>query len=172
MIYWSENRKFPVTNHAEPDFLRRVSIDKTCRTTGRKVYRVFIVPFLGSFFKERKKKGIDPREMRRKLLNFPNPSGWRWLVWVVNQPLRLMLRTAIGFYLFQWEPLASSESNGDSRVEVGTGDVADGVDHHHHGQSPHYGYSGQRHHLILVGIHDHSRTAGEYQEVRAQYLRD
>ena len=53
-------------------------------------------------------------------------------------------------YLFPGEPLAGGESNGDSRVEMGTGDVANRVNHDHHHQPPHYRYSGEAHHRVLV----------------------
>lgn len=75
-------------------------------------------------------------------------------------------------YLFPWEPLAGGKSNGDSRVEVGTGDMSDGVNHDHHNQTPHNWYPWQCYHLFIAQIHHHRRTTGEYQEISPQYLRD
>lgn len=53
---------------------------------------------------------------------------------------------------------------------MGAGDVADGVDHNHDHQTPNYGYSGERHHLVFVGVDHHRRTPSKYQEVGPQRL--
>lgn len=39
--------------------------------------------------------------------------------------------------LFPGKTFAGGMSNGDRRIEMGTGDVTEGVNEHHHNKSPH-----------------------------------
>lgn len=73
-------------------------------------------------------------------------------------------------HLFPWKPLGSSKSNGDSRIEMGTRDVTNRVNHDHHNKSPNNCNSWKRHRLVCVQIHHHRPTTSKYQEVCPQHL--
>lgn len=66
--------------------------------------------------------------------------------------------------LFPWEPPACGKGNGDGRIQVGAGDVTDGVDHDHDGKSPHETYAREGDHSLAQVNGDRS-TAREYEEV-------
>lgn len=76
------------------------------------------------------------------------------------------------WYLGPREPSAGSEGDGDGGVEVGAGDVADGVHHDHDHQPPHDAYPGERHRPLAAEVDRHRGAAGEDDEVGAEHLGD
>ncbi len=70
------------------------------------------------------------------------------------------------------EPAAGGEREGDRRVEVRAGDVADGVHHHHHGEPPRDADPRERHRASRPLVHRHRRAPREDEEERPQDLRD
>lgn len=54
---------------------------------------------------------------------------------------------------------------------MSAGNVTDGIDQNHDGETPNNGDSGEGDDLVVVQIHDHRRTSGEYQKVSSEHLR-
>jgi hypothetical protein len=73
-------------------------------------------------------------------------------------------------YLLPRKSSTSGKGNGDRRIKMGAGDVANRVNQNHHSQPPYYWYSRQSHHLVIVQIHHHRSTTGKDQEVGTQNL--
>jgi hypothetical protein len=73
-------------------------------------------------------------------------------------------------YLLPWKSSASGKCNGDRRIKMGAGDVANGVNQNHHSQPPNYRNSRQSHHLVIAQIHHRRSTTGKDQEVGTQNL--
>jgi len=82
------------------------------------------------------------------------------------------LRRRVRGHLLPGEPPAGGERDGDGRVQVRAGDVADGVHHHHHGQPPHDADARERHRAPRPKVHRHRRAPREDEEVGPQDLRD
>lgn len=68
------------------------------------------------------------------------------------------------------KPPERGESDGDGRIEVGAGDVPDGVDHDHDDESPRHAYPRERH-LPIDLVHGDGAAAGEDDKVGADHLR-
>lgn len=71
--------------------------------------------------------------------------------------------------LFPWKSTTGSESNGDSRVKMCAGDVANGVNHDHNGKPPNDTNAGECD-STLAKVHRHRSTAGEYQKISTENL--
>lgn len=67
------------------------------------------------------------------------------------------------------EAAGDGEAEGDGRVEVRAGDVADGVHHRHDRRAPRHGHPRERHRALLL-LHRDGAQPREHQEERGQEL--
>jgi hypothetical protein len=71
-------------------------------------------------------------------------------------------------YSLPWELASYGEADGDGRVHVRSGDVANGVDHDHDSHPPHHGDPRESHRSVLLVVHYDGGHAGEQQEERGE----
>ena len=74
-------------------------------------------------------------------------------------------------YLLPREASLRGEGDGNGGVEVGAGDVADGVDQHCDDEPPHGADPRERHRAASAQVHQHRAAPGKYHEICPQNFR-